>query len=91
MEPTPVVPLWEHFGLSREEFETLAPSTRLALAREHRPPSVVKRRPNPHWRPSPEQQAALDQITNLYERLTTYREMEQAARTATPQSCRQSS
>jgi hypothetical protein len=78
METTPV---WIKAGLTYEQFSALPPGTRLALSRTHDPQPVIPRRPNPNWRPTPEQQAELAAITNPHARVAAYREMEAAART----------
>ena len=79
--PETPVPVWTQLGLSAADFLKLPPSTRSALEREHNPqppPPVHSRRPVQDFRPTPEQQAELDQIANRDDRVTRYREMRDA-------------
>jgi hypothetical protein len=73
--------LWEQLGLDKELFDKLPPAERVRLEREHNPQPPVpvhSRRPAPDYKPSPEQQAELDAITNRDARVTRYREMRDA-------------
>jgi hypothetical protein len=69
-------------NLAKEVFDKLPPSTRSALQREHQPPQVVQRRPQQDYKPTAEEQAELDAITDRDARVTRYRQMrDQAAQT----------
>jgi hypothetical protein len=63
---------WEEHNMSREQWDRLSPSDRVALYREKHP-APVKWAPR---EPTAEQQAELDAISDPGRKLTRFREME---------------
>ena len=79
--PEAPVPVWEKARIAEADFRKLPPSEQIRLEREHnpQPPAPVhSRRPVQDYRPTPEQQAELDQIANRDDKVTRYREMRDA-------------
>jgi hypothetical protein len=72
-------PLWEELGIDKTLFDKLSPSERIRLQREHHPQPPVQRRPIQDYKPTAEEQAELDAITNRHDRTTRSRQLRDQA------------